>query len=120
MTLTTNQLLGRDEKGELLPVEIDVPEFGGTILATPVARGEILRMNSEVKLGGVLPLEVDLIYIENHLKKPVLTKEQIADLPIKHVAIIVKAILRASGLHINDDEEKGDAIAEAEAEIRKK
>jgi hypothetical protein len=118
MVLTANQLLGRDQNGKLLPIEVQVKGFPDVVMVTPLSRGELLEMRSKLVAGKVAPEEVDFEYVIKHLDTPKLTEEQVRSLPVKHLEAVVQAILKASGL--GGDDAPVDAISKAEEELKKK
>ena len=98
-------LFSRDEKGELLPQEVEIDEIGKKVLITPMPRGELKRYLSAWMFGkskgDIIESDKDddIEIVEKHLVKPQLSKE---DLQSAGKTLIVGAIsskiLEISGL----------------------
>ena len=116
-------LYDRDEKGNLLPIEVtlEINEEDAThlelkdatIKVTPIPRGKIKRlfanMNDEIDLDGEIILE--------HCVDPKYTKEELVHLRPTLATAIVNTILRESGLSIGKT--KKGALKEAEDDFAK-
>lgn len=119
-------LYDRDEKGELLPLEVKVEidetieaqlEYKDeTIKVVPMPRGKIKRLFSE--MGNEEDnKDFDGDIICEHCFEPKYTKEEIAYLKPALTTIIVNTIFRESGLSVNNGRKK--AMLQAEDEFAK-
>lgn len=120
MVLTTNRLLGRDEKGNLVAEEVFVEELNDSVMMVPVSRGELIRISSELKSGNINAMEIDLMYLRKYLHSPALTEEELMQLPNKTLKALVEALLVMSGVIIKEKQESSDAVKAAEEELKKK
>jgi len=121
-------LFDRDEKGELVPIEVDLiideddelqkQYIGLSIAIIPLMRGEIKKT-----LGVVLSNEdkekkdLDGDIIQKHCTTPAFTKEEIVQLRPAFATSIVNTILFHSGLNITLP--KKDAVKKSEDELSK-
>lgn len=124
-------LYDRDEKGELIPKEVTLivdennerqKEFKGTTIAiTPLTRGELRRVFSDVAKavnGKEADTDNDAEIIVNHCKKPAFTIEDTKFLKPSLAKAIVDTILFESGVDITLPTKK-KAIEEKEDEFAK-
>ena len=116
-------LYDRDEKGNLLPIEVKLEvneedeqqlEFKNqTIKVTPIPRGKIKRLFANVKEEQDLDGEIIL----EHCAEPSYTKEELVHLKPILASVIVNTIFRESGLAIGKNKKK--VVEEAEDEFAK-
>lgn len=122
MVISTDELIGRNNAGELLPMEVDVPELGGSILVIPLTRGELLELRSKY-IGSNTPSELqdlDRQLLLQHIVQPRITDEEYNLLTLKKIGAITKALLIASGIESKSDDTVDEAIRLAEEELKKK
>jgi hypothetical protein len=124
-------LYDRDDKGELIPKEVPLivdennerqKEFKGTTIAiTPLTRGELRRVFSDVAkaVDGKEPdMDNDSEIIVTHCKKPAFTAEDTKYIKPALAKAIVDTILFESGVDINLPTKK-QAVDEKEDEFAK-
>lgn len=117
--LDKNKLLGRDEKGNLIPAEIDIPELDGKVMIIPVTKGELERVQAKYIADPEKTEAIDIEMIVSHLIKPKISIEEFSDMPVMHMRYLLNALLEASGVPITKDDDANSAIAQAEAELAK-
>jgi len=90
-------LFKRDENGNLIArtVTLELLNDKPEIKITPMLRGEIQRLMSELK-GGETNKQQDEQIIMEHCKEPIYTKAESSDIKPKIAGAIVTAILAAS------------------------
>ena len=66
----------RDEKGNLLPVDVDIPEMKGKVKILPMTKGEIAKLQSEMK-SDMTTEEQDKALIKKHILEPKFTDDDI-------------------------------------------
>lgn len=98
-------LFTRDEKGKLLPVEVEIEEIDKKVLITPMPRGELKRYLSTWMFGkskeDIIESDKDddIEIVSKHLIQPALTKEELQDAgKTLIVGAISSKILEISGL----------------------
>lgn len=118
-------LFDRDEKGELLPKEVELfiddkdsgqLKFKGEkIVITPMTRGEIKRLfGKKLSIDEEKDLDGDLIV--EHCKDPSYTKEETNFMKGAYAIMIVNTIMKFSGINIGN---KKKAMREKEDEFSK-
>jgi len=130
MAILTKELalFARDEKGDLLPIEVELlidetdesqKEYAGsTIVVVPLMRGELKRT-----LGTVMSEEekekkdLDGELIGKYCKNPAFTEQEIIQMKPSFATAIVNTILFHSGLNIKLN--KKAALKEKETEFEK-
>ena len=129
-------LFSRDEKGELIPqeVELEIDEEdteqidyrGETIVITPMTRGKVRRLfsnleekkkNGEKEKDSEKEKDLDADMLLEHCKNPSYTKEDVPFLKISYVNMITNTIMRESGL--NPGKSKKKALQEKEDSFSK-
>jgi len=121
-------LFSRDEKGELLPVEVDLviddsddtqkAYAGNSIAIIPLMRGELKKI-----LGTALSdkeddkKDLDGEIIAKHCTNPLFTEKEVTQLRPAFATAIVNTILFHSGLNVKVS--KKDAILKKEDELSK-
>lgn len=114
----------RDGEGKLIPQKItlttleDAPE----IKVLPMTRGELAKLNSELK-NGETNKDQDGQIILNYLIEPKYTEEEIQFLkPTIATAIVLGVIAVSTDLSMSEvrDKSKGIVISEVDAELKKK
>lgn len=100
-----NVLVRRDEKGEVLPVEMTLPT-GETILIKPRTIGTA----SELKLHSDDPNDPENIklgaeVLAKHLVDPALTVDEILSMKVNYAKMLLDALNEASGTK-NEDVKK--------------
>jgi len=118
-------LFDRDEKGKLLPKEVellidenddDQLKFKEEkILITPMTRGEIKRLFSTV-VTKEEEKDLDGDLIVEHCKEPAYTKEETEFMKGSYASMIVNTIMRYSGINVGN---KKKAMVEKEDEFAK-
>jgi len=118
-------LYERDEKGELIPTEVEVEidekdekqlEYKGqTIKVIPIPRGKIKRIFADVSKDEEKDFDGDII--GTHCVDPKFEADEIKHIKPILASIIVNTIFRESGLGGNKDKKK--AAQEAEDEFAK-
>lgn len=94
-------LLKRDEKGNLVPVEVTLETLEASgeepeeILITPMPPGELNRLFAESKKQSTTASQDNKI-IETHCIEPKYSKEEIEDLHFSYKTAIVLAIMSLS------------------------
>jgi hypothetical protein len=114
----TLTLYDRDEKGELLPKEVEVvilddemEEYRGSyITITPMIRGEIKKLYSN--MADKKEEELDDSIILEHCKDPSYTMAEIKHLKPQFSSMLVNTIMKESGLKV--DIPKKEAIKDKE------
>jgi len=117
-------LFKRDEKGELIPQEIELETLPDkpTIKVIPMSRGELLRIYSTAK-EGVFSLDMDKEIITKYCKEPQFTINEVDDLKPVIAAAITTAILSVTlNLPQKQVMEKAESqlIAQGEDFLKKK
>lgn len=117
-------LYPRDEKGELIPKEVELvinenDEHqkvlkGETIVLTPLPRGELKKLFTDVKDDDS---DKDKMIILEHCKNPSYTEDDIKVLKPAHQHAIVNTILRESGLDVGKS--RSQAVEDKETEFSK-
>ena len=118
-------LFDRDEKGELLPKEVelvildtDMEEYAGqTISITPMTRGEIKKTFSIIDNKQGEDDDLDGKLIMEHCIDPKYTEEEVKHLKPGFATMLVNTVMKHSGLKI--DKPKKEAIKEKEDEFAK-
>ena len=100
-------LFERDEKGELIPKEVELIGSKEKIRITPLTRGEFLRINAESKEGSTTKDQDEEIVL-SHCVEPKFTKEEVKFLKTGYAAAIVGTILKNSGLSVENKEESDE------------
>lgn len=106
--LTKNCVLfERDENGELIPKEVKLEVKEGTneydkykdetVIVTPMTRGEIRRMFSDINTKDK-EKDLDSEIILKHCKNPAFTESDLPFMKQSYVTMIVDTVLRESGL----------------------
>ena len=116
-------LFDRDEKGELVPKEVELVildeemnEYKGKKIAiTPMPRGEIKRMFNFSDENKEKELDDEIII--NHCKNPSYTKEEVVHLKPQFATMLVNTIMKESGLKV--DKPKKEAVKEKEDDFGK-
>ena len=85
----------RDEKGSLLPVDVDISEMKGKVKILPMTKGEIAKLQSEMK-GDMTTEEQELI--KKHILEPKFTDDDIKFFKVIEFSHLVSAIMEASGI----------------------
>lgn len=117
MLKKTDILFSRDEKGQLIPQEVELvidekddyqKQFiGEKIIITPMSRGEIKRLFASA--GNVdVNRDLDAELVEKHCIEPVFTREELEHVKQSHVTMIVNTILEHSGLKVSSGSRKKD------------
>jgi len=113
-------LFNRDEKGELLPIEIFIDKLKDSVKVIPLTRGELRKLGLGLIEGGTTK-DQDAELILKHCISPKYTEEEIKFIKSTIADNIVLAILEASGLDINKAKNSVDnAINDFENELKKK
>ena len=121
-------LFSRDEKGELVPqeVELEIDEKdeeqlkykGETIVITPMPRGEVRRLFSDItEEDKEKNKDLDAEIVLEHCKNPEFAKEDMPFLRPSYVNMMANTIMRESGLNIGKSKKK--ALDEKEDEFGK-
>jgi len=131
MVLEKNTTLyERDEKGELIPIEVKVEidenderqlEYKGqTIFLIPMVRGQIRKMFSTLnaKDDPTDDKDEDGEIILNHVKKPTYSEKEIPCIKPALTTILVNTVLRESGLRVGN-KSKVSAMKKKEDEFGK-
>lgn len=134
MVLNRNKtLFDRDEKGSLIPKEVELvidetddlqKQFvGETIFIIPMSRGEIKKMFSEVSIlskSGDTKSERDLDaeIVIKYCIEPKYTEEDVKYMKNSYVSMIVNTILEFSGV-VGNKKDKKKAIEETESDFSK-
>jgi len=110
-------LFNRDEKGNLLPTEVDlvindadeeqVKYKGEKISIIPMTRGEIKRVFSK-PLTSDEEKDIDGELISKHCKDPSFTKEETNFMKPAYAAMLVNTIMAVSGLNIDNKKKAMD------------
>ena len=95
----------RNEKGELLPQEVQVPDLKDSIRILPITWGAWKELITQSKESGLDDVKI----LSKYCVEPKFTEEEAKLLKAKTGDAITKAILRASGLL----PEVGDPLAAA-------
>jgi len=119
-------LYDRDEKGELLPVEVELEiedgdslqeeYLGETIKLVPIPRGKIKRLFSTVSVDDK-DTDMDGTIIKEHCVEPSFTETEVDCMKPVLSAIIVNTIFRESGIRAGKNKKK--AVLKAEDEFAK-
>ena len=106
-----NLLFERDDNGELVAqevklhidedIEFELAYKDETVFITPMSRGEIKRMFSNIKNVDD-EKDVDAELIVKHLVNPKITKEDIPALKSQFINMLVNTILINSGMDIGN------------------
>lgn len=103
----------RDEEGEVLPVEKEVPYLGKTAKITPMPYGEVQRQMGDVGDGDMIEGETVAEILREHVIEPDLSEINAEDLDERMKAIVPQALLlavfEASGV-------EGDLVENAQGE----
>lgn len=94
MVLDKNALLMRDTKGELIPLEIESIILKGTIKIQPLTQGDFNEIAAKTNDGTLKDEDILCKYV----KEPILTPEDIKQMPLISKSEIVKLILMSSGM----------------------
>ena len=121
-----NALYDRDEKGELLPVEVELEiddkdllqkEYSGEkIRVIPIPRGKIKRLFANVDKEGE-DKDFDGQVIIEHCIEPSFTEKELEHLKPALSSAIVNTIFRESGIRVGNNKRK--AVLEAEDDFAK-
>lgn len=120
MVLSKNQLLGRDDNGELVPVKIDLPALDDFVMMYPVTRGKLQAIQTSYLEKPDMQDSIDADLLIEHLASPKLTKEEYDTIPVTHIKHLMQALLSLSGVEKQVEDSNNSAIAAAEVELKKK
>lgn len=111
------RVVGRNKDGELLPILIEVSDFGGEVLLIPLTKGELNELQE--KYGGKNTFDAE--ELSQRLVNPKVTAEQITDMPVKNQLALSAALLavstglsyeKASSMLLNGIEEQVEQVEE--------
>lgn len=111
-------LVERDETGDLIPVEKDVPQLGGKVKVKPMSYGKVRKLFGDEQFDEISP-ETIVQILNEHVVRPDLsgmTEEEIAK-SMKPMApnFLILAVLEASGVSGQMEvDEQGEAEMELE------
>jgi hypothetical protein len=126
-------VFARDEKGELVPIEVEfvidenddeqLPYKGQTIFIAPIPRGKVRKLfgvaglKSIKEKGREEDSDLDKKLIIEHCVEPSFTDKDVEGMKLAYSSMIVDTILKLSGLSIKKSKKK--AMEEKETEFSK-
>jgi len=87
----------RDENEKLLPIDVDISEMNGKVKILPMAKGEIAKLQSEMK-GNLTTEEQDKELIRKHVIEPIFSDKDLEFFKPLEYGYLVTAIMVASGI----------------------
>lgn len=107
MKLSKEQaLFQRNEKGELLPIEVELKGFGyegQTVKVRPCTIGSWNDYRSKTDESGNVSSETDCQFIVDNLIDPSFSLEETKNLKTALIKVLVMAVLRTTGLMPTDE-----------------
>ena len=98
----TKYLHQRDEKGEVIPITVEVPLLNGEIKILPMKRGQILKLNAAA-VDGITTKDRDIELVVEQCVEPKFSVEELEYAQLGLIESIVAVILTASGVKRESD-----------------